>query len=612
MKWMLPTLKDLLPEQKDWVYEIKYDGFRALLKWTKEGIELISRNGNDLLPQFPEINGFCKQHKLIAAPHLPIILDGELVILKTAKKANFSAIQKRGRLKSKTSIEDRSQKQPADFLAFDILQWREQNCENESLKKRKQLLAKLFTIMDLPLSPTPGHDMKIQMVPFEEKMAEALRLMHEHNSEGIVGKKLRSAYERKRTENWVKLKNWRKVRCFITSYDEQNGYYDVAVYKLDQAIPLGSFHFGLTPEEKRLLSQTIIANASKKIKGKYFLPPSICVELHYLEVFGGSLREPHFHQFLFDVTPKECTYDQFQLQSLQIPQTVEITHSDKPLWGETIHKLDYLSYLKAITPRILPFLKDRPLTVIRYPHGVSGEAFYQKNCPDYAPDFVQTKKIDDIEYIICNFLDTYFWLGNQLAIEFHIPFQTIDSAYVSEIVFDLDPPSRAEYPLAVQCAMELKEILDSLKLASFVKFSGNKGLQVYVPLLIDRFSWEETNQFTDFIAHYLTSKRPNDYTIERLKKNRGGKLYIDYVQHRPGKTIIAPYSLRGNPEALAAVPLYWEEVEHSDPLHYSMFAVMERLDQMICPFSSFFETDNEAAFQSVIDHFNVKKPSVLT
>ena len=139
-------------------------------------------------------------------------------------------------------------------------------------------------------------------------------------------------------------------------------------------------------------------------------------------------------------------------------------------------------YLQRISPYMLPFLKDRLLTVIRFPHGVPGESFYQKNSPDYVPDFVATKKMDDINYIMCNDIETLLWLGNQLALEFHIPFQTVHTNNPTEIVFDLDPPSVKEFSLAVEAAQQMKVIFDQFRLHSFVKTSGGKGIQLYIPI----------------------------------------------------------------------------------------------------------------------------------
>ncbi|WP_349410209.1 non-homologous end-joining DNA ligase [Pseudalkalibacillus sp. SCS-8] len=283
--------------------------------------------------------------------------------------------------------------------------------------------------------------------------------------------------------------------------------------------------------------------------------------------------------------------------------TIQVTSLDKVLYPEKdITKQAYLQYLIEVHKRMLPFLSDRFLTVKRYPHGMYDDFFYQKNCPDYAPEFVQTKSDDKINYIVCNELATLLWLGNQLALEFHIPFNTIDSPFPTEIVFDLDPPSRNHFHLAVKAAIEIKKILDRLELKGFVKTSGNKGLQIYIPLQRDTFSYDDTRVFTKFIAEYLVNQFPGDFTIERLKENRGSKCYIDFLQHAEGKTIIAPYSLRGVDEALVATPLYWHEVDEKvRPERYSMHDVLERIKQVGCPFSEMETARNKQPFRRVLE-----------
>ena len=198
-------------------------------------------------------------------------------------------------------------------------------------------------------------------------------------------------------------------------------------------------------------------------------------------------------------------------------------------------KADYIGYLNEIGDFLLPFLDNRALTVIRYPHGSGGESFFQKNKPDYAPEFITSIRDDEHEHIICSDYSVLLWLANQLALEFHIPFQTVDTAHPTEIVFDLDPPSKSEFPLAVRAAKELHRLFDQLGLLSFPKLSGNKGIQIYIPISKNAFTYEETRLFTSFAASYCVSLFPDLFTTERLIKNRGGKLYIDYVQHAPGK-----------------------------------------------------------------------------
>lgn len=280
---------------------------------------------------------------------------------------------------------------------------------------------------------------------------------------------------------------------------------------------------------------------------------------------------------------------------------VALTNLNKILWEKkSITKYDYIKFLTVAAPHMISFLKKRLLTVIRFPNGVNKESFYQKNCPEYAPDYIQTKQMDGIDYIVCSTLATLIWLGNQGAIEFHIPFQTIEQKNPSEIVFDLDPPSQNEFSLAIEAALILKEIFDNLNLISYIKTSGNKGLQIYLPLN-DQYSYSETRIFTSFIANYLVTKYPKSFTTERLKVKRNNRLYIDFLQHGEGKTIIAPFSLRGNDEALMATPLEWSEV--NDQLHPRNFPLEEgitRINNGILPFESFFEAKKKQPFTKVL------------
>ncbi|WP_225218949.1 non-homologous end-joining DNA ligase [Fictibacillus norfolkensis] len=283
-------------------------------------------------------------------------------------------------------------------------------------------------------------------------------------------------------------------------------------------------------------------------------------------------------------------------------EIVTLTSPNKPLWPDhDIVKVEYINYLTQIAPYMLPFLKNRSLTVIRYPHGVSEEKFYQKNCPDYAPQYVHTNMEEDINYIVCNNLSTLLWLGNQLAFEFHIPYRTVENVHPSEIVMDLDPPSRKEFHLSVEAALMIKEVCDKLHLTSFIKTSGNKGMQIYIPLPEQAVTFEDSRLFTEFLAQYLIEREPKWFTIERLKKNRGHRCYIDYIQHAEGKTIIAPYSVRGNDDALVATPLYWSEVNTSlKPEQFPITSIMDRIKDVDDPFKDFFSCKSKQPILPVI------------
>lgn len=609
MKPMLPSLTFEVPKGDDWLYEVKYDGFRALLKWSHSEMTLESRNGKSLLPIFPEIKWFLEAHKEIFHPFLPLTLDGELVSLENTYKANFSSIQVRGRMRSEKRIIDKAKHSPCHLVIFDLLEYKGQTFKSKNYLDRKKKLFALFTQCNLPLQPNENSNQLIQLVPPFTNFQEIWDKVVLYNGEGIVAKQGNNKWEDgKRTLLWLKYKNWKFVNCFITAFEKANGYYYTGVYKDNDILSIGQFIFGLKPEEKKALFEVIKANKSKEDDQFLYVKPAICLEIKYLEIYENQMREPHFHRFRFDINPNECQYNQFLQQQKNLPPHIEITHPDKPLWKEpSVQKIDYIHYLREISPYILPFLQNRLLTVIRYPHGILGESFYQKNCPDYAPDFVETQLSEGINYIVCNHLKTLLWLGNQLSFEFHIPFQTINSNGPSEIVFDLDPPSRNEFILAVKAALFIKEVLDQLKISSFVKTSGNKGLQIYIPLPENTYTYEDTRLFTSFIADYLISKDPHSFTIERLKKKRGNRLYIDYVQHGEGKTIICPYSARGTKEATIATPLYWEEVnEHLKAETFQITNIMKRIKQKGDPFKTYFESKDNQKFEPILEFLKKK------
>jgi bifunctional non-homologous end joining protein LigD len=599
---MLPSLSFDIPAGDDWRYEVKYDGFRALLSWDSE-IKLASRNARSLLEIFPEIEEFLLANKEKIKPFLPLQFDGELVFLENPYKSNFGSIQTRGRMRSETKIAEKAKQSPCHLLIFDVLQMKGKNVTTEAYSKRKEILKSFFEETGLPAIPNDKSGHLLQMIPNFESFPTIWEKVTLFDGEGVVAKKLNNRWEEgKRTTTWIKYKNWKYVSCFVTAYEKSNGYFYVGVYDEDTIIPIGQFLFGIEPEEKQTLYKVIKENKSDEDDRFIFMTPAICVEIKYLEMYEEQMREPHFDRFRLDLTPADCTYDQFVLQQKNLPSDIEISHPDKPLWEEpAVQKIDFIHYLREISPYFLPFLKDRLLTVIRYPHGIFGEAFYQKNCPEYAPDFVDTKLDDGINYIVCNNLKTLLWLGNQISFEFHIPFQTIHVSGPSEIVLDLDPPSREHFHLAINAALLIKEVLDHLELISFVKTSGNKGLQVYIPLPDNRYSYEDTRLFTSFMADYLVSKEPDYFTIERMKKKRGDRLYVDYVQHAEGKTIIAPYSTRGNPKATVATPLYWDEV--TEKLSIEQFQVpmmLKRIKKQGDPFRTFFQAKEEQNFDAVL------------
>ncbi|ARI75814.1 DNA ligase D [Halobacillus mangrovi] len=567
---MLLTMADELPTGEKWRYEIKYDGFRVILTWTENGITLTSRNGKDLTERFPEIISLSEQ---LTPPSLPITLDGELVILNTPFQANFSLLQQRGRLRSSDKINYYATRRPATFMAFDFI-----NKPNETYKKRKQQLKEIIHHLDSP---------RIQYVQEYKEINDIKSIVFTHLGEGIIAKTTNSKYTPgKRVRSWIKYKNWRSVSGFLTSFNPQNSYYQIEGVDGEEHFPIGTFKHGFDKEEEQTLRTFFKQKGIKKGKS-WILEPSVCVDVHCLHADQGEMREPMFSRFRFDLSPEECTKDKLKWDLSLFPTEVDFTHTDKELWpGKT--KEDYLIYLRNIAPYLLPFIKEKKITLIRYPDGIYKESFFQKHLPDYAPDFVGEWVEAGEAFITCSNLPAFLWLGNQGALEFHIPFQKAGGKDPDEIVFDLDPPGREQFPLAILAAQLLKHLLDELEVESFVKTSGNKGMQIHIPIEEGSMSYEETRRFTHSLVKLLIKEKPDVFTIERLKKNRGNRLYLDYVQHAEGKTIVAPYSARATEKGTVAAPLFWSEVKKGlTPEQFTIDTTIKRVQDLGCPFQDY-------------------------
>ena len=604
MKPMRLTPAHDIPAGADWVYELKYDGFRAIFVWEEDEIRLESRTGKQLNEQFPEVMDQCEQLRDEFAPFLPLTLDGELVFLLSEEQSEFAKVQQRGRLKNKEAIHRQAERFPCHFIAFDLLRCKGKPLVDLPLTERKNQLQQVFQDAKLPSSVQLEHPSLLQVIHSDPDSEYMKNLMTMYLAEGLVAKKKTSKWhDNTRSKEWLKIKNWRYVSVIVTRFDKENGYFQGSIYQDSALIEVVQFKHGFSKEEEQTLRTLFQTKGQLTGGSSYEIPPSIVASIACISFDGSALREPRFSSFLLDADPSACTFQQMLKQLYPLPAVIHVTHPEKPIVPALqLNKADYLLYLRQVAPYLLPFLRERRLTLIRYPHGSGDEFFYQKSTPDYAPDFVLTDEVDDISYTVCNDPRTLLWLGNQLAMEFHIPFETRDTDRPTEIVFDLDPPSVNEFHLAIEAAKRIKALLDGLFLTAFIKTSGGKGLQVYIPLKKNAFTYEETRQFTAFICQFLCEQAPDLFTLERLKKKRGNRLYLDYIQHDAGKTIIAPYSPRGNELGLVATPLEWDELYH-DELHPTLFtmpAVIERLKEKGDPFRCMRHLVNDDAFRQVL------------
>lgn len=254
-----------------------------------------------------------------------------------------------------------------------------------------------------------------------------------------------------------------------------------------------------------------------------------------------------------------------------------ISHPDKLIWPEAgITKLDYVQILAQLAPYLLPYTSDRYLTTIRYPEGIHGTSFYQKNCPDKAPEFVRTAQDGSIRYVVLDSVPAVLWMGSLYSLEFHVSSDEISNPLPNTWMLDMDPTLEEE-PRLMEATALIGQLLDSLGLTAVPKTSGATGVQIVMP--IERGpSFDDLRKFGKFISDYLVARNPQLFTVERLKKDRGDRIYLDYLQHYAGKTLPAPYSPRARTGATVSTPLTWEEVQHNvKPTDFHLLNIGERL-----------------------------------
>jgi len=285
---------------------------------------------------------------------------------------------------------------------------------------------------------------------------------------------------------------------------------------------------------------------------------------------------------------------------------VRITNPEKLLWPELgIRKIDYIGKLIELAPYMLPHAKDRLLTSIRYPDGIDRKAFFQKNVPDHAPEWVETAFWHGNNHILLNSLPTLVWLGNQAVLEFHTGFNLYtEENYPTYLVFDLDPSEGQSFDDAAEAALIINEALEGLMIESWVKTSGATGLQVYIPVG-QRYDYDEARKINEFFGRYFSKKYPKVFTIERIVSKRGKRLYFDYLQMWHGKTITMVYSPRANSKATVSMPVEWEELRSGiRPEDFTLLNAKDRLREKGDLFAPLLSDDHIQNLDFLLEHLN--------
>jgi bifunctional non-homologous end joining protein LigD len=589
---MLATLQERPFSGKDWIFEVKYDGVRVLAERNGDSLLLLGRNKTVVTDRYPELRDALKR--------LPIdrfILDGEIIALGEDGKPSFQALQARMHLTNPRDIQRAAALVPVEAVFFDCLALDGYDLRGLPLLERKDLLKSLL--------PPLGMIRYGDHIP--EKGEELFHAISEMGLEGIVAKKATSRYIAGRSRDWIKIKRQQSQEFVIGGYTAPQG----------GRTAFGALHLGLYQngrltyiskvgtgfDDKTLKSMWLkmqplrrstspFERKSPKGRGNFWIEPKLVCQVRYSDwTNDGGIRHPAFLGLRDDKTPEECRMIDSPSITLaaaaperQIrPSKKEIafTNLDKIFWpAEGYTKGDLIDYYRGIAPLLLPYLKDRPVVLTRYPDGIAGKSFFQKDAPEFVPDWVRREKIyskdsnRDIGYIVVDDVETLLYVINMGTIPLHLWSSRLGSIERPDwLVLDLDPKG-APFGNVVKVALALHRILQDVGLKSFIKTSGASGLHILLPLE-RRYTHEQSKDFARLLAMLGAEAVPEIATVARPLAARGGKVYVDFGQNGHGVTIAAPFAVRPVPGATVSCPLGWQEVNAQ--LHPSRFTIKSML-----------------------------------
>ncbi|MHB8420436.1 MAG: DNA ligase D [Myxococcales bacterium] len=577
-----------------WLYELKLDGFRALAARDDQGARLVYRRGLDASSTYPEI-----VQALRALPFPRFVLDGEITVLDPEGKPSFHGLQKRAQLSRRTDIERMAVESPATYFAFDLLALGGLDLRPLPLLERKRFLKRIL--------PPAGPLRYVDHV--EEKGAELYAEVASRGLEGVVAKRSDAPYRSGRSRDWVKWRTDRTGDFVVVGFTEPKGSraglgsLHLAEYEGEDLTYRGGVGSGLSDallqraraELEALAVPAAPCRRSELAVGKvrWTSPTRVC-EVRYKELTSeGLLRQATFLRFREDKAPRDCRA-QAPVPSPAppdppeaAPKIVRFTNLNKVFWPkEGYTKGDLIEYYRAISPWLLPYLRDRPLVLTRFPDGIEGKSFYQKDAPGFAPGWIRTERIwsadtqREIDYFVCNDLETLLYLANLGTIPLHVWASRVQSQDRPDwSIVDLDPKG-APFTNVVKLARAVRELCEEIELPCFLKTSGATGLHVLLPLG-GQCSYAESRTLAEIVARVVESRQREIATTARALAERGGKVYLDYLQNGQGQTIAAPFSARPVPGASVSMPLRWREAgARLDPKQFNLRSAPARMRRL--------------------------------
>jgi bifunctional non-homologous end joining protein LigD len=582
-----------------WVFEVKLDGYRMRAACQQGEPILYSRKGLDYTESFPEIARAMK-----AMPFEGVILDGELVVTNEAGKPNFNMLQARAKLGAREARRAAIEA-PATLYVFDLLAFSGYDLRKLPLARRKEILRKVL--------PETG---PLRYSEHFEKNGEGLyEQVVKLGLEGIMAKKADSPYRNGRSGDWLKIRADRiddfVVVGFTKGKGARSGFGSLHVGAYDGAklIYCGRAGSGFTGAQLDEISAQLEALVRKtppcapppggqlpKGPDHSWVEPKLVCDVRYKELTkDGLLRQSVFLRFRDDKKPEDVmmpgqgkreegrgkgTADEgntLPASRVPLPREVKFSNLDKVFWpDEKYTKGDLIEYYRSMAPWLLPYLKDRPVVLTRFPDGINGKSFYQKDAPGFVPDWIQTIPIwsedtqRDIQYFVANDVETLVYLVNLGTIPLHIWMSRIDDLTKPDwCLIDLDPKD-APFEHVITLAKTMRKLCEEVEMPAFIKTTGKSGLHIMLPLA-RQMTYAQSLQFAILFARLVTDRHPDIATTQRTISKREGKVYVDAFQNRAGQLMVSAYSVRPSPGAPVSMPIEWDEVNAK--LHNSNWTI---------------------------------------
>lgn len=591
-----PTMATLVDDpftREDWLFEPKWDGYRAIADVRGGKVDLYSRNHISFNKDYPPVV------KAVEKIAYDVVLDGEVVVMKNKDVSDFQSLQN-----YKTTG-----KGNLTYVVFDLLYLNGEELLEMPLIERKTLLEEVVKQLDDKTVQYSAHVVKEGEKLFKKASQKGL--------EGIIAKKADSVYEEgRRTMNWLKIKILNQQETIICGYTAPRGSRKklgaLVLGVLDDNGELryvGHCGGGLNGELIDMLYAKLqpLRRDTSVFKGKiktnmpvtWVKPVLVCQVKFSSWTEGGILRQPIFLGLRVDKPVKEVhketakSLDMATTRKTTAPQEKErtlklngkevtLTNQQKIYWpDEKITKGELIDYYLSVAQYLLPYLKDRPLSLHRFPNGIKGSSFYQKDLDrENTPAWIKTIPLHaastgkDVDYLICNNEATLAYMINLGCIEVN-PWLSRSARLDNPdyLVMDLDPED-IDFKAVVETALCIKDILDGMKVEAYCKTSGASGLHIYIPTGA-KYEYETCRLFAEFIARQTHQQLPKITSVVRAKSQRKKRVYVDFLQNSRGQTVAAPYAVRPKPGATVSTPLEWKEV--NDRLKISDYNIRNTL-----------------------------------